>query len=378
MKTLYLDSSDYSRFSNPNDTLAQAVFDRLSSHVKSQKIEVFYSGVHIMEMAQMDRCSLPDALDRMERLSRLCNGRCFPMFGDLALAESESFKKNGRICVGDLKSYSNGWLGPITMRAYDGDDDFPSAADMDIDVDISMFASTTARKYLSKLLGFNSVVLSKKDVVQKCTQISAADFSALSESDKFLVLSARFAARGSRSLFNFHPSDWCLMVDAEDGGENIVRKEMDVDARAVLVEVKAERDALLARFGREYDRKKWAATVDALIAKENFSHDGWLELIELRHEEIDMGVIDEKCSSFATIKTLNELYAHVHKFVPSKTPPRLQHSDIMDVLHMLYIPYVDVFRADKTMSKVADAFLERDHNCVVLPKLDDLLEFDFE
>jgi hypothetical protein len=55
------------------------------------------------------------------------------------------------------------------------------------------------------------------------------------------------------------------------------------------------------------------------------------------------------------------------------TPKQIQNGDLMDLMHMTHIPFVDVFRSDGPNSDVAKEFAEN-HSARVMGSIDDLFD----
>ena len=63
---VYLDSSDYSVMSEPNNAEVAEIRSKLLSYIESSVIEVRFSAVHLVECAHLDDASKPMALRRTE------------------------------------------------------------------------------------------------------------------------------------------------------------------------------------------------------------------------------------------------------------------------------------------------------------------------
>lgn len=83
MKILYLDSNDISDLATQKRDIDKENLERLLILKNHGKVEIRYSGVHILEAAHLSTSSLPWAKRRAEIVLQLCGGKCFTWFFDL-------------------------------------------------------------------------------------------------------------------------------------------------------------------------------------------------------------------------------------------------------------------------------------------------------
>jgi hypothetical protein len=385
---VYLDSSDYSRFSQecdlPRDPRLGAVLTCLERLVSEGKIVVRYSLLHITEATHLDPSARPQATSRARMIVRLSDAHCLRPFLELPVYDVfhhilVARNKRCRLPFPDYAFADDGrWYPDITKVALS----FRSKLRQLLQDQLR--ASGLPR---SERLSLEKNLLKKGKLTSQCRKailVSQPELFNLDPSEfpatnrfyredywkKFLfgdIEEEAFAAELARGAFD--PINFVKVYfdrfDQErktakwlrDLGSSLVsiilgcREQMRGlrDLAAIINKSdKAIRVNLVAELATEARELKVTHLQDLIQEWKK----GFDEYSISKRQSSDLVAANPDVSfSFSAV-----IAAYMGYFIDNldkfENVPRLEESAVGDILHVMYLPYVDVFRADRYFADV--------------------------
>jgi len=387
---VYLDSSDYSVLSNPRIQTASTIHirDRLLDWAKSGEVKFLFSGVHLSEMAPVESAYATSATARADLLTELCGRNALISFDRLLVLELGGIGGD-RPDLGIVRTVNADWFPKID------DDIVPlvnwADAIKNIDDDVKHRGVNRHQRRAA-----NRRLFKKGHPTQEAVILLEA-FSGSIEFEKFL------------ELYPMHPSNAEILWKYTLG---IVKTE---DANLAFVESLRDPKWMMRWFEKHHDQLtpiiQWlrgssqglTVAIKALTEKATeifemeerlgvessrgvFSKNNWDQaqdhlavstasqmrekFIPGSHVEFTSDQFDASCPGFSCC--LRSLHSSIRSAVgeSARTP---KDSDIVDAIHAMYAPYVDIFRADSFMSTYIIENAAK-HGTIVVSKLNSLVE----
>lgn len=370
---VYLDSSDFSNMSISNRTPeADGIRRFLIEKVHCGKIEIRFSAVHLMEAAARDQQYLSNSRERFSFIRELCGDRCF--IDPFSLMTDEAQGKATTKAEGYPSRDDGIWLPSIEDIKHDIPD---LKATLLEELDRAPINRSQRRHLTRKLIGKDGTLST-----QALQMLNARPEALLSNLSKKYPLNNEGIG---------------IVLDALTG--KIPRSKIDEQFRNLL--------ANISRF-HEWHEKSWkeispmmdwlrqhGRRLEQLIIAQHQVFEGLrgraaaagldratvLELESKARSRLQLaipkairrGVVGEPDGICHTGPSL-DLFCAVLTIVAMNTvfsggnPRKPRSSDFGDALHAVYLPYVDVFRADSYMSSVLHGINETG-NAIIVSKL---------
>ena len=378
MITLYLDSSDYSNMADQSNRQAQDIAEQLQAWIRSGKIEIPFSSVHIVECAHVDKPSKSMALKRMRMIDSLSNGKCFKWWIELMLLEEIAAAKSETLPIDYAKSDNGQW--------------FPTLRRDERELR-NWLVSSIKEGLISAGLNRQNRRLLMKHLIQN-RRLTDSAVKMLKPNRQELLKS--FADRYPLSE-RFYKED--LLVRWLTG--QVPFEEVTVEIEKAFADLQVFIGWIYETYDPEKKLTRWlrasggklAEDLEALRVKvDQFTSSAaslgmtqktinlrlrqsvnletrrstalWQQfdsnLERLKKEQVDRSmwqskVVNSPCGSIPSLDALLNAMAQyvMESALPSSTRRRLKRSDAGDLYHMTYIPYVDAFRCDEFASTIA-------------------------
>lgn len=387
---VYLDSSDYSILSEAMQQAQHphaATFRALCGYVDEGRIEIRFSSIHVVEAAHLNPESRDLAIGRARCIQRLSGGKCFRFSPDLPLLEGLERLSRGR--VRESVTSDIGFWHPdfselaLTLRQ--------SIVDGIRKILVEKELNRHRRRAVERQLFPNGRLSAK---VVRGLQVGRQEL--LSELSRQFPLSERFFtedlmlkfAAGDvpaqeiveelcivfRDLekfigwtFDTRDTDRKSVAWLRDHGYGLVSK---IEGLREKFDIPGLRQQAPVMFDREMQKR--------LEAKVPELREMWLDhvkdTLEKRYPRIKVAPGSweefkaEPSSSMDALIGVFLEYWKRHLRMSRKPIP----SDGADLLHLLHLPYCDIFRADGDTAQTAKP-LASIHGTIVVPKLGQLL-----
>jgi hypothetical protein len=375
---VYLDSSDYSRLSDHRaheaDPQLNALLQYLLQAVSARRVEIRFSAIHVAEAAQTTPDAQPHALSRVRLMKRLSQGRCLIYWEDLVQLDvlSAVLGRRGRNIEMRFPAY-----------AYSNDGQYYP----DISSSIREFRQKRKEMLVSalkeikipaaqrRLVLKELAVGDRSELVQAMIKESQASLTeqlrAMPVTERFRH--ERFAERflfGGIGADEFVPELFKGLFDPETLVSDVLtRSDEHLEfANWLRNQGRVSKGLVLnARVNLQYIR-----LLGSTIGKTDAELRSEMKSIEIdRHVQSHIKKIVEKgtlCSRYGTSRrdalraidevgyerlspSLATLAWALKKYVKDNlsnfiNPRTALESDVGDMLHSVYMPYVDIFRAD--------------------------------
>lgn len=359
---IYLDSADYSLIAEGK---ADSTRNQLIQLVNSGDIEIRYSHVTILECAQTAHKYRESAARRMEVVQDLCKNKTLIHYAPLMIKECEFLVRGG-----SSKRYScddNGlWYPNFPGNASDFKREL--AQHLESMLSVKKVPRKKYKKYINnnqfttaglsfldgidkKILDLFPVKVSKKSrkLIRSYFQgrISDDDFEAelmrLTFNPLNLVEWALSQVDGSLEKFSWLRIQGQTLVESLDRARASISQfeNMDTDKgvkekaanelRHMKFEFAGKRDEILQSC---WDKHK------VTLEKKGISEKLWKEK-----------VVASNLGAIPSMDTWMRLFSDHYKNSLLDNRRKLRRSDYGDINHGMYIPYVDIFRADKHMTE---------------------------
>lgn len=380
MLTVYLDSSDYSVMSDPDNLPAQEIRTRLEKYSARGIARFPFSAIHMIECAHLDVASRPMALRRATLIHNFAEERCFPWWLDTAFLECTDRAKAVDLTPIDFDSGSSWrWLPDMSALA----DSFKKAMidglkEMLVEQNLprqqrrQMFSRTFRRGKVSPLViaflrrNRSELLKALEKQFPLTTRFYEEDlilrFAAGEVSSK--TIAAEFE-KGMSDPINFvgwiydrHDKDRKMTGWLRKHGGRLV--ELVEDVRRQFIELQSLPGAKLQRayISRQLENmleQKRREVRQRLLMTIFHENEQQLKRNRIYKTSWISNVID---SQFGAIPSLDSyIEALINYFrnsvVASKHPQKLKRSDAGDIFHMCYMARADIFRCDVATSRIA-------------------------
>lgn len=387
---VYLDSSDYSTLSKPQlDNEAAAIRDRLIAWADSGEVDFRYSGAHISEMSPLQPQYVDAAKTRGELLVVLCGRKTLVSFDELMRREITAVAQDSGPPA-DVYSDTGDWFPPFK--------DFISPVSVVETVKKEFDAITKGHgmNRAQRRKGKKSLVKGNNLTAEAKQHLMSGKAGALKELLSVypmreqdarvlhnLVIGTATAKEAEEAFLNSlrdptwmigwfeqHSEELSHVIQwARGPGEAMSKSLMDIAEKAVQLRELNRKIGLANQsvfLGFDLEAKQqlrlnvfvnMARRVAEATGVSLSNHS--LEETRLSRNAVGLSV----CITSAVDSMLNSL---------SATPRKPKDSDFIDVVHALYVPYVDVFRADGYMAPIIAKAAQRCGTKVV-GKLTDLV-----
>lgn len=393
---VYLDSSDYSDLSNPRKQTTEtiAIRSRLQQWASSGAVEFWYSAAHITEMAPLDAKYADAAEARAGVLVSLCSTNALISFDRLFLAELRGLESRSGP-PSDVYSKTGDWfpeisdvISPVSRLDY---------AKVVQGASQELGLNRQSRRHLKTHLlragqpraGSRKAFADLRDSATLLEEMLAnypmrpedaeilRDYffgKASAQQAETAFLHCLRDPRWMMQWFTLHSDALTPIIEWARGPA----RSMAVKLAAIGETVNAsfERAAQLRDRARELglDERLFAAHpfTEAQRAQEQFVSSTAKTLAEkmltCQLTNLKAAEVDQYSPGLATcLRTHHTLAWHSIGEMPRK----LKDSDFVDVLHSMYAPYVDVYRADAYMAPIIKRAVGA--HTVVVPKLSELV-----
>lgn len=387
---MYLDSSDYSTLSKPQlDSEAAAIRDRLIAWADSGEVEFRYSGAHISEMSPLQPQYVDAAKTRGELLVALCGRKALVSFDELMRREITAVAHDSGP-PGDVYSDTGDWFPSIK--------DFISPVSVVEKVKKECDATTKGhgmnraqrRKGKKSFVKGNNLTAEAKHqlmsgqmrVVQKILSSYPMREQDARVLHGFVIGTATAREAEEAFLNSLRDPTWMIGWFAQHSEKlspviQWARRPAEAMSKS-LMDV-AEKATQL----RELNRKISLANQSVFLgfdleAKQqlrlNLLLNTGKRLADLMELSLSNHSFEETCLSRNAVGLSVCITSAVDSMWNSlsATPRKPKDSDFIDVMHALYAPYVDVFRADGYMAPIIAKAAQR-YGTKVVGKLTDLV-----
>lgn len=382
--SVYLDSSDFSVLSNTERANAEAagVLPALQGWIDAGKIECFFSGAHLTEMAPLQSAYADAAVSRSAILVNLC-GR------NTMIAHDRLFSREVRVALG----LTSAPVEAIDKEGYwfpEGSDELSPVTQLEHELSLKktiaeIYSSRADRRRAQKrvmkggkprpdvqaklLLGarqgpLNEILKTipmRPDAARVLARYIVGDASA-KEATAAFEASLRDPSWMMQWFYKHHDALSPFVSWARGPAREMTEKMMKLwelvqEARAnSLFDEKA--------IAEMYGPAKWSERQEQLLAGVANRFAGR----ERAGAALTVQQIDRQCPGLsAAVRSLFSAWQSITFERPRKPKP----SDFVDALHAAYAPYVDVFRADGFMAAYI-AGQVRPYRTLVVPKLSEL------
>jgi len=369
-KIIYLDSNDYSALSKTHLTELEAQVRSTLLALKASGDAVFaFSGAHISEMAPMDQPYADAAIRRTGLLRDLCGRNAMISFDRLIKAELESLVA---YCADRIQAMdANGQWFPefgVLVSPLDSLDVAGTLDKQAQDASLNRKGRRALRATtLSKSGNFRSNLshLGKPNLDEflETFPMRPQDAQVLhnfvmgkasrKKADEALLESLRDPTYMAQWFREHHHKLGAIGEWVRRPAQNLITTmETNFEKlRTVLTRMPAdERATTLSSFNNSFWVK---AQNEGILDIVNQLLSTWLPDAPPCK---DISLVDEYCPGLSTC--LRGLYSSVRNSFGTGTRV-MKHSDFVDVIHALYVPYVSFFRADAYMASILQPLAKR-------------------
>ncbi len=404
---LYLDSSDYSVFSDSRKISEEnlKIKNTLISLVRKKMIEIRFSFIHVLEMAHISLKDRPLSILRFKTVAELCNNKAFKPLPEIEKIEFERIAKGNQNPTDiEVVINDNGQWFP----------DFSSTVG-----DFKKIITALIYDYLQKLnISQEQKRIAKKRILHD-GNLTSEVFEYFSENREPLMnfLSTEFPLTdrfwkedlifkfyqgkiSNRELLKeiqagfFDPVNFIgWYIDKYEGNKPFPSWLRDMGSNnSKLIQDLREKYERLAEFGLQIgksqkqlyaDIKRIGKQLEAPIKRYRtvFLQNIWqkkqpkLLKIGLTEKNWETRVIN---SNLGDIPSIDFYMQALFRYVLNSTSNirfkrTIRNSDYADLQHARYLPYVDIFSADNYMGNILKP-LARNYNTVVVTSLKDILK----
>jgi len=382
---VYLDSSDYSRLSNPRTQTESTIEIRnqLLEWSKSGQVKFLYSGILLLEMAPTDAIHTPLASLRADLLVDLCGRNTLISLDKLLMLEfsaintqppsAESVRSSNADWFPDLENI----ISPVSwVEAMQDVDKIGKKHNLNRQhrraLKRKIFKKNNPSKeavramlgddlsqQLDEFLGIYPMRPSDAEVLWRFV----LGLSTKVEADRAFKESLR-DPKWMMRWFAQHHDRMSPLVEWLRGPSKVLTANTKKMAELATQLIMIEERLGLPKGQRTLSKKVWIQHQNEVVAK--VSSNIATSLDPHFRGQIDLNRFDQNCPGFSTC--LRALHSSIWSSI-GQAPRSPKDSDFVDALHALYAPYVDVFRADSFMAPfVADQV--RRNGTIVVSKLE--------
>lgn len=384
---VYLDSSDFSNLSNPNkrDPNLQQIDNALICYQKSGLIEVRFSYAHIMEAAPTEADYLNSAAKRLSYIKKICGPKC--MVSPIDLIRMELINITSTSTSGKIDAYKNDshWFPDLPDKLFEIDTPESLILEEIQSMNLGRQASRKAKKqYLRssggltekarKLLdaasdGFVNEVTEKYPINDYAANVLYKYITGKGNRESALrAFTSSIADLDSFGLW--YEKQWdqvnplfCFLREIGSGltSKMINASQTLADINDNLADSGYSKDKINSENKKNFElilSKSYRNMCINLSQKFNDDLNGQ-DFFTINHDRTGI-----YCVSQVMMRILWSICFSSRKPLES---------DLGDLMHILYLPYVDIFRADTfTASKIKDSKLNFD--VTVVDKLAGLID----
>lgn len=376
---VYLDSCDYSVLTNPRQQSARSIeiCEKLRCWAKSGEVEFVFSGAHLSEMAPLNASYTPAAAARADLLVELCGRKSFISCDRLLAFELASIYQP-LDCKELVLSRNAEWFPDI------GDFVSPlKGVNQTVnEVGKQHGLNRQQRRQLKLTLFKNSQPGLTNDISDSYGELLAS--YPMREQDAKMIsqyVLGTVTAEQVKEAFleSLRDPRWMMCWFATNFEKltpfsSLVRapsqalKTLVQDLAAQIVNLRNSEKYLVRNYVSDYTTSSnWKKAQDKLFV--NVATRLQPEFLKFDASEPTVETLDEKCPGFSAF--IRSFLWSVRSSV-SENPRSPKDSDLVDAIHAMYAPYVDVFRADSYMAPHIQKQVSR-HGTIVAPNLDALL-----
>lgn len=389
---VYLDSQDFSRLSDAKmDASISPVRDKLLELKREGIARFAFSDVLVYECLPVKPEDAALSLKRIESIVEFCDGQSLPPASEVIRSElGLLISQEGKYSKFANQPFSGHWFPKLDLTSETRDVERNAAKTAFSNLKETMGLSLSRNERRAFLKKFKSS--NKADGYSSLASQGMSDLASLYPidlSDKHL-LAEYLRCGNSRVLLPLVEkslgdllffSRWC--VDNWDGGQKFVRSlrsgndqtkaslirfyehMKEVNGRALEVISERELSSMLA--DKIEEMRDWFVSSFAAIQIKNFlgvdvPNDG-----RFRPSLVKTPAVLSWLEFTAAVLVRSAAVAH------PRNPHKKSHSDFADSMHVLYLPRVDIFRADRFTSQILEGSLSF-QSTVVEPSLEKLPE----
>ncbi|MTV39512.1 hypothetical protein [Duganella radicis] len=385
---VYLDSSDYSKLTDPRGVSDQllSIKERLLSWSKSGEVTFRFSAAHIIEMSPVESKAEHAAEARAEFLSELCGLNTLIPFDELTLAELKRYASNEPNLKIDAYSDKGNWFPSLGEGIFSvlGEDRLSPSNFLPKLEGLSRDARRKAEREIFKN-GKLREEAKRKILAEADDAIRAilAQFPMRKQDAdvlvRYMVGDATKAKADNAFYASLRDPNWMMqwfrnqrdpmmpiiewlraparrlqasMVTASNASQQLRKVYKDNGSNSIPPELSAK--------AREEMRLRWLQSISISI----------MEAKQVAAPPFDLTRIQDLAPGFCTgISVSNDtLWASA-----SENPRESMPSDFVDAVHSMYAPYVDVYRTDAFMTPLVSKYV-KSRGTVVVGKITSLIE----
>lgn len=396
MITVYLDSLDYSTLTDKKQLTPElnAVRDSLLAYSRSRLVRFVFSGVIVCEAVPLTPDSVTLAAQKADFLGDLCGENALVSLDKLILREMAVLLGKAGPSVDAVDPEGN-WFSE--MGPPDKEGDVWQRMEFLLNKDLKLNGMTRQqRRAMSRKLVKNGRLRSEFQALldqQDVREISASFVTQYPMRPEHANLMSEYAlGRASEEQFmealigSLRDPRWMMRWFATNHSlaspiADIVRKPGREFGELLRTLVKVSLDyanKLIALnpaghnpSGRHGEMsKEWADFQDRQIL--NITRTLSSRWCNIEIDDVNIEDVNASCRGLVT--ALRSLYSSVWENVGGSRKEAPSDSQFVDVLHAMYAPYVDVFRADRFMSPHIERQVTRKDGTTVVAKLQQLPE----
>lgn len=356
---IYLDSSDFSNLSRPKEKDTAAMTDirsRLLTWVKDGVIEIRYSMAHIMEAVPVDPDTAELGRRRLGCIEELCGQKAF--VDPVTLVTQELSGSS----VVPLTNELGHWF-PTTASLW-GDDDVVASElpknrhQRRIERKKAKSAAVSAMSQIQEMLREFPIKKSKALAMFSKPQSAEAVATALQESVNDLEF-----------LCDWYIKNWGRSTEYSKAVRN-AGQGLSSLLRSASDDVKAQHLQMVGQGLNSSEAQKLMMT-HARAEAAKVSQD---MVNSLSNTASSSSAITVSLESMPSMYVFSELLAQIFlsSVVAVKNTRKARDSDLIDMVHAMYIPYVDIFRADLATASALQA-ARLGSTVKIVTSLDDLV-----
>lgn len=386
---VYLDSSDYSRLSNPSAQTESTIEIRnqLLEWSKSGQVRFLYSGILLLEMAPIEAIHTPLASLRADLLVDLCGRNALISFDRLLMLEFASINiqrpsgESARSSDADWFPDLGSIISPVSwIEAIQDIDNIGKKHNLNRQhrralkrkifkknkpskEAVRAMLGDDLSKQLDEFLGMYPMRPSDAEVLWRYV----LGLTTKEEADRAFKESLH-DPKWMMRWFAQHHDQMSPLIEWLRGPSKTLTAETKKMAGQATQIIMFEERLGLPKGQRTLTKKVWIQHQDEMVAK--VSSNIATRLDPNFQGQIDLNRFDQNCPGFSTC--LRALHSSIWSSI-GQAPRAPKDSDVVDALHALYAPYVDVFRADAFMAPfIADQV--RQNGTIVVSKLESLIQ----
>lgn len=386
---IYLDSSDFSILSDPMH-LSRVEIRELRSQLfqwrAENKVKFFYSAVHVVEAAAVDAEYTQKAMERSNLIHELCGHNVFDIFPEIL--KRETFTLAGRNVSCDFERKDGRWF-PFEISG----NAFLQAPRLTIEtlrpnvekIDSGMWTRVKKSPALQRdLLAAARAVLNQKRESTIAELMSTFSINH-ADADFFNKFSLGMKKREELTAYLLkrlcNPTFLIQMRPSNYNGFNDLFEWMRNTSKSFHDTLGSVIEAIQTMCGNE----GYGEEAARLIAKVSSGEGLQFYAVQL-YENLARGLLTpaeveivEKLKFDDFIRCAPGSYTFVFVAMDAvcrsftKPARRPKKSDMVDMFHSFYAPYVDIYRTDGFMAPITEKYVKR-FDTVVVGKLTDLIE----